>query len=404
MLTIYRRHKETCPNFTRARYAKGPICKCKWWADGVLDGKEVRFSLETRDEKEAKNKQHALENGLLIWTKEQGIIPKPGESTESAEKLVTLSDAWKAKIAELQANGLSDQTIRKYKLLERQMTVYGEKNGLTVLCQFDLDTLSKFRQTWKDGPRTASKKIERLRAFFRFAHDRNWCDSNPAAKITLPKAKPCPTMPLTDSEWVKLLTACDKLQLSAQPSARLGARRLNALVLLMRYSGLRISDAVSLTTDRLDGKRLFLYTQKTGTAVYTVLPDFVLKALEETPRVTEKNYFWSGNGKRETAVCDYQERIKNLFAAAGIVKGLSNAVSHRLRDTFATGLLQAGVPMDRVAVLLGNSVQVCEKHYSAWTDKRQKQLESDLASAWELEIVTEKGGTNPVQLAKGPVN
>jgi integrase/recombinase XerD len=49
------------------------------------------------------------------------------------------------------------------------------------------------------------------------------------------------------------------------------------------------------------------------------------------------------------------------------VKGLSNAVSHRLRDTFAVELLLAGVPIERVSILLGHqSVSVTEKHYNPW--------------------------------------
>src|ERR1700687_6505312 len=103
------------------------------------------------------------------------------------------------------------QTIRKYKLLERQLKVYGEERGLKMLAQFDLDTRSKFRATWKDGPWTAGKKLERLRAFFRFAHDRQWVESNPATRIKLPKVSICPTMPLTREEMVKILTACDGL-------------------------------------------------------------------------------------------------------------------------------------------------------------------------------------------------
>jgi integrase len=52
----------------------------------------------------------------------------------------------------------------------------------------------------------------------------------------------------------------------------------------MRYTGLRVSDAVSLTTDRIDEKKIFLYTAKTGVPVYTILPDSVVRALKATPR------------------------------------------------------------------------------------------------------------------------
>jgi integrase/recombinase XerD len=171
----------------------------------------------------------------------------------------------------------------------------------------------------------------------------------------------------------------------------------------MRYTGMRVSDAVTMTTDRLDGKRLFLYTQKTGVPVYTVLPESILRTLEATPRMTETNYFWSGQGKRETVVCHWQMRLKKLFDLAAVSKGEGNAVSHRLRDTFAVELLLAGVPIERVSILLGHqSVRVTEKHYNPWVRSRQEQLEADVASAWSRDPVLT--GTNSVQIAKGIVN
>lgn len=187
----------------------------------------------------------------------------------------------------------------------------------------------------------------------------------------------------------------------------MNALRVKSLLVLMRYSGMRVSDAVTLTADRLDGNRLFRYTQKTGVPAYTVLPDSVLRVLEATPRVTDTRYFWTGQGKRQTAIGDWQEKIKNVFDLAGISKGLGNAVSHRLRDTFAVELLQAGVPIERVSILLGHqSVRVTERHYNPWVRSRQEQLEADVASAWKLDpVLNDKNfGTSQVHLVKGPVN
>ncbi len=48
--------------------------------------------------------------------------------------------------------------------------------------------------------------------------------------------------------------------------------RLKALTLLMRYTGLRIGDAVTLGTARVTDQRLFLYTQKTNVPVLCPLP------------------------------------------------------------------------------------------------------------------------------------
>jgi len=284
-------------------------------------------------------------------------------------------------------------------MLQSQMKTWADTRGLALLSQFDLDTLSQFRQSWKDSPRTAAKKVERLRALFAFALARKWIAENPARDIKLPKISVCPTMPLTHEDMVKILTACDKLQIESQPSGKLGAHRLKTLILLMRYTGMRVSDAVAFSTDRLDGKRLFLYTQKTGVPVYTVLPDSILAALDATPRVTDTRYFWSGNGKKQTAVCDWQGKIKTVFDLAGISKGMGNAVSHRFRDTFAVELLLAGVPIERVSILLGHqSVRVTEKHYNPWVRSRQEQLEADVRNAWANDATLKIAGTKQVQI------
>jgi integrase/recombinase XerD len=100
-----------------------------------------------------------------------------------------------------------------------------------------------------------------------------------------------------------------------------------------------------------------LYTQKTGVPVYTVLPDSVLRVLEATPRATDARYFWSGQGKRQTVIGDWQGKIKKFYLAE-ISKGLSNAVSHRLRDTFAVELLLAGVPIERGPFC--SAIKACE--------------------------------------------
>jgi integrase/recombinase XerD len=128
--------------------------------------------------------------------------------------------------------------------------------------------------------------------------------------LKTPKVTLCPTLPLTQEEWKKLVIACDTYEVQVGTAGFLNAQRLRALIRLMRYSGLRISDSVSLSTDRITDDKLFLHTQKTGTAVNTVLPPFVVKELASTPRVTEKLYFWSGNGELETAVKDWQAKIR----------------------------------------------------------------------------------------------
>jgi len=78
------------------------------------------------------------------------------------------------------------------------------------------------------------------------------------------------------------------------------------------------------------------------------------------------------------------DRLQRLFELASVVGGHA----HRFRDTFAVELLLAGVPLDRVSVLLGHtSIRVTERHYAPWTRSRQQQIEADLNSAWKTDPV-----------------
>ena len=57
-------------------------------------------------------------------------------------------------------------------------------------------------------------------------------------------------------------------------------------------------------------------------------------------------------------------------------------------DTFAAELLLAGVPIERVSILLGHqSIKMTEKYYSAWTDLGQRQAEEDLRRAWAIDPI-----------------
>jgi integrase/recombinase XerD len=91
--------------------------------------------------------------------------------------------------------------------------------------------------------------------------------------------------------------------------------------------------------------------------------------------MSERYWFWSGNGKAQTAIGDWQGRLLDLFkgmkakqfASANKVtvdearkqlevKGgkFAEGHAHRFRDTFAVELLLAGVPLERVPILLGH--------------------------------------------------
>jgi integrase/recombinase XerD len=156
------------------------------------------------------------------------------------------------------------------------------------------------------------------------------------------------------------------------------AKKLKALVLLMRYSGLRISDAVMFQETKLSVNKVFLRQEKTGQPVWVPIPQFVVDAILECEE-GKAYYFYSENGTPKSSITDWQKRLRKVYDMAGLPDGHS----HRLRDTFAVALLSKGVSIYTVSKLLGHkSVKVTEKHYAPYVKATQDALEDAVKLAW----------------------
>jgi len=355
MLTIYRRHRKACKQrFDGRAYRR---CLCPIWVDGSLNGVEIRKSLRLRDWQRAQDL-------VRQWEAQGQRVEKP--------KPLTVKEACEKFVADAEARNLREPTLYKYRLLFRQLQDFAVLHGLPCLTDFDLDWMRRFRASWKNKNISARKKLEAFRAFFRFVHESGWIPTNPASHLKPPKITEPPTAPFTREEVASILNACDIYPDKAN------ALRLRALVFLLRYSGLRIRDAITLSRNRIQDDKLFLYTAKTGTAVYCPLPPFVVKALDAIPASTY--FFWTGLSKPKSAVGDWQRSLKRLLILAGVPDGRA----HRFRDTFSVEPLLAGVPIERVSILLGHqSVRITEKHYAPWVRARQEQLEADVRRTWQ---------------------
>jgi hypothetical protein len=44
----------------------------------------------------------------------------------------------------------------------------------------------------------------------------------------------------------------------------------------------------------------------------------MLEALKQTPVVSERYFFWSGNGKLKSAVADWQRILAKVYKTAGV--------------------------------------------------------------------------------------
>ena len=271
MLTICRRRRKSCKQRMEGRDYRR--CLCPIWVDGSLNGLEMRKSLRLRDWQRAQELASAPMGG-------RRATDRKAEASRRQGSLRQISGIRRG------AKRLREPTLYKYHLLFRQFQDFAKQHGHAYITDFDVDTVRRFRASWPNKNIAARKKHEAFRAFFRFVHESGWIPTNPATYLKPPRITEPPTAPFTREEFASILQACD-----IYPDKQ-NAIRLRALVFLLRYSGLRIRDAVTLSRNRIQGDKLFLYTAKTGTAVYCPLPPFVIEALKAIPATTY--FFWTG--------------------------------------------------------------------------------------------------------------
>ena len=245
-----------------------------------------------------------------------------------------------------------------------------------MLSHLDVDVLRIFRASWPYSPLSARKRLEYLRSFFRFCHDSGWIDRNPAMAVKSSKAEQNPTLPFSAEEVERVLIAARALT----GFGRYGPK-IEPMVLLLRYSGLRMQDAACLERARLVDDKLFLYQQKTGTPVYCPLPSSVVEKLNAVQNDNDRFFFYDGTSQPQSMVKSWDRVFQKVFATAKpAVKG---GHPHRFRDTFAVSLLLKGVSIEIVSKLLGHSsIKVTECHYSPWVKARQDQLETEVRRIW----------------------
>jgi integrase len=364
MLTLFRRHLKSCPQTSR-KYRR---CQCPIHVEGSLAGEVVRRSLDLTT-------WSAASERIAQWNAAGriGVADlEPPRIDAAIEKY--LDDA--------RARHLAEATVAKLAtIFQKQFLGWANGEGLRYLKELSPERLSVWRSTWKDNPLAASKKYQRTVGFFHFCARMRWMTDNPMKALHPPKVRQTPTLPFTSTEVEAILAACDHFS-NKGVHGEGNRRRLRAMVLLLRYSGLRIRDAATLRRDRVQDGKLLLYVQKTGVPVFVPLPPTLATSLAETPSVHPLYFFWSGRGLPKTTVADWQRSLRNLFTLARVAGGHA----HRFRDTFAVDLLLHGVGLDQVAVLLGHSsVKVTERSYAPWVRARQEQLERAVVRTWNVE-------------------
>lgn len=354
---VYTQHSPKCPHKAKRYYRK---CNCRKWI----------YEAVTRRRRTA---------GTRSWEQAERVARQlTGEATATDYGGKTVGKAVKLFLEDKHEQAVSKNWEGKLKRELQALDEWAGRIGVALLSELTLERLEQFRKEWKGAPVTRRKRQERLRSFFLYCAKHKWVTENVAANLSTIKVTDPPTLPLTKEQFASVLEAVPRYNPKA-PDGKWRRQRAKAMLLLLRWSGLRLGDASRLERVKLskDGN-LLLRMQKTGESVYVPLPPHVVKCLRELKNPNPKYFFWSGSSAKDSTVKRWWSTLTNIFHAAEL-----DAHPHMLRDTFAVELLLAGVPLDQVSRLLGHSsIKITEKHYAPFVRARQEQLETSVRTAF----------------------
>jgi site-specific recombinase XerD len=353
MLQPYRRHLKSCLHQSKgARYT---LCQCPIWAYGTLNGKLFRQSLRTSNGQYAGEILDALESGRTIFLRD----------VEPSQR--TIKDAVAAFLEACKARAIRESTIRCYRRALTQL------EGSQALETANVNFMYNHQAKRRISPASWRKELQIIRGFFGWCVSRKWMAENPAKALKMPRVAELKTQPFTAEEVSKLCCACDEIAAESPNETSYIRKRARALLLVMLYSGLRVSDVAKLRRSALEPSgHLVLKILKTGVRLKVLLHPDAVKALQAMPALSAEYFFWSGRGSLATCTRNIRRTIQRLGDIAGV-----HAHPHRFRDHFAVELLTTGADIRTVQKLLGHSsVRTTELHYGHFVAAHQALLDN----------------------------
>lgn len=261
-------------------------------------------------------------------------------------------------VNDMRVEGRSDSTIKSYRTYVRRFLEWCAANGI----DWRSATPKQIRQykayllTVLGKRSSANPYIAGLKSFYDWALEQGYCNGNPVlTKRLLTKTASLPRY-LDDEEVKTVLDYVDK----HLPKASLPFR-------LMLATGLRVSEIGRLRPQDVlvrDGRvYLRVVDAKGGKDRYVPVtdPDTAARVLELSRTTGRERLF-----PNKHTLMKYATRVAR---ATGV-----DFKSHRLRYTFATGLLSRGEDLDVIQEILGHSSIMTTRRYAQTLSPRWTRL------------------------------
>lgn len=237
--------------------------------------------------------------------------------------------------------------------------------------------------------------VVHLRRFFRYLTSRGEVKENPAALLETGRAARRLPDTLSAASIQRLLEGIDPADIPY------GCRD-RAMLEMLYGSGLRVSELVSLTADRVDWDENFLrITGKGSKTRYVPLGQMAAKAL--------KNYMREGRSRllKEGQRCPQlflsrlgsgltRERVRQIIVRRAKEAGLPEHVyPHIMRHSFATHLLENGADLRAIQDMLGHADLTTTQIYTHVEQKRLVSMHRQFHPRGKMAPPQEPGNGEP---------
>jgi len=220
--------------------------------------------------------------------------------------------------------------------------------------------------------RSANRKLSSLRTFYRFLLREGVVKTNPLARIIPPKSgKRLPSF-VGENEMSRVIST-DRFE-----SDYTGVRD-RLIIVLFYFTGIRLSELVGLTTDKIDFSSQSIKVLGKGNKeriipmhpeLKTLIEEYLKVRAELEVNKSEKYLFLTEKGKPVYPKLIYRVVKSNLSE----VTTLEKKSPHVLRHTFATHLLNQGAELNAIKDLLGHASLSATQVYTHSSFEKLKKV------------------------------
>ncbi|MCK9327820.1 MAG: tyrosine-type recombinase/integrase [Bacteroidales bacterium] len=274
--------------------------------------------------------------------------------------MMKLNEAWNMYATDKRLFGYQPGTIKAYKL---QLDLLIRHSGDMKMADVTHQGLKQYLASLTHlKPGTVGYRIKFIRSYFRWAHEEGLISNNPAAKIKEPKMGLRIPKALPEKDIEMLREACE-------------TPKEHAIIEFIYTTGCRIGEVVKLNTGDINWQNRSCIVMGKGSkereVYFNVKCSIWLEAYVMNRRDKEPALFATQRAPHRMSISRMRDIVKSIAKRAGIQ---TNVYPHKLRHSYATHLLDNGMPLEGIQSMLGHSKLETTRLYAQLSGQRRREM------------------------------